>query len=35
MRHDGENKDLLNVFQVSDIFDEFPVLRVPVILEKN
>ena len=35
MRHDREIKDLLNFLHVSDIFDEFPIMLVPVILEKN
>ena len=30
-----ENKEFLDSFHVSNIFDEFPVVLVPVILEEN
>jgi hypothetical protein len=35
MRYNRENKDLLNFLHISDIFDKFPVVLVPVILEEN
>jgi hypothetical protein len=35
MRHDAEKKDLQNILHTTDIFNEFPVVLVPVFLEKN
>ena len=35
MRYFREIKNLLNSVHISDIFDEFAVMLVPVIFEKN
>ncbi len=35
MRYDRQIKYLLNSFHVSDIFNKFPVVLVPVILEED
>jgi len=35
MRDFGYIKDFLNSFHISDIFNEFPVVLVSVILEEN
>jgi len=35
MGYSGENKNFLNIDHVSDIFDEFPIVRVTESFEQN